>query len=70
MTRLPPQPDDNLDQAASILESEVPGCLQRTAGGIERQPGQIPPRPRPAGPACEAQSPFTVRLQQVFRVAR
>jgi hypothetical protein len=24
MTRLPPQLDDNLDQAASILESEVP----------------------------------------------
>jgi hypothetical protein len=42
MTRLPPQPDDNLDQAAaSILESEVPA---RSTVRAVNEPG----RPVPA----------------------
>ena len=44
MTRLPPQPDDNLDQAAaSILESEVPA---RSTVRAVNEPGRPVPASR------------------------
>ena len=43
MTRLPPQPDDNLDQAAaSILESEVPA---RSTVRAVNEPVDLCPHP-------------------------
>jgi hypothetical protein len=52
MTRLPPQPDDNLDQAAaSILESEVPA---RSTVRAVNEPGRPMPASRHRWFTCRA----------------
>src|SRR5580693_5126862 len=52
MTRLPPQPDDNLDQAAaSILESEVPA---RSTVRAVNEPGRPLPASRHRWFTCRA----------------